>query len=81
YILLAFIIGVITIYYSDTNYQCSLDSDFLLGIVVNESIGLLNSLFDTAKVSTTDDARNGLIVFIYLEIIYASFSFESFIGA
>ncbi|MBN3679965.1 DUF475 domain-containing protein [Francisella tularensis subsp. holarctica] len=81
YILLAVIIGVITIYYSDPNYQGSLDIAFLLGIVVHESIGLLNSLFDTAKVSTTDVARNGLIGFIYLEIIDASFSFDGVIGA
>lgn len=81
YILLAVIIGVITIYYSDPNYQGSLAIAFLLGIVVHESIGLLNSLFDTAKVSTTDVARNGLIGFIYLEIIDASFSFDGVIGA
>ncbi|MDE5005303.1 hypothetical protein NAI73_13520, partial [Francisella tularensis subsp. holarctica] len=59
YILLSVMIGVITIYYSDTNYQVSLDIAFLLGIVVHESIGLLNSLFVTAKVSTTDVARHG----------------------
>ena len=81
YILFAIIIGVITIYYADSNYQGSLAIAFLLGIIVHESIGLLNSLFDTAKVSTTDVARNGLIGFIYLEIIDASFSFDGVIGA
>ncbi|MDE5007407.1 hypothetical protein NAI48_13195, partial [Francisella tularensis subsp. holarctica] len=63
YILLSVIIGVNTIYYSDPNYQGSLDIAFLLGIVVHESIGLINSLFDTAKVITTYVARNGLIGF------------------
>ncbi|AEE26439.1 DUF475 domain-containing protein [Francisella hispaniensis] len=81
YILFAIIIGVITIHYADPNYQGNLAIAFLLGIIVHESIGLLNSLFDTAKVSTTDVARNGLIGFIYLEIIDASFSFDGVIGA
>ncbi|ALB01683.1 hypothetical protein ACH24_02960 [Francisella persica ATCC VR-331] len=81
YILFAIIVGVITIYYADSNYQGSLAIAFLLGIIVHESIGLLNSLFDTTKVSTTDVARNGLIGFIYLEIIDASFSFDGVIGA
>ncbi|APC91880.1 Integral membrane protein [Francisella sp. MA067296] len=81
YIFFAIIIGAITIYYADSNHQGSLALAFLLGIIVHESIGLLNSLFDTAKVSTTDVARNGLIGFIYLEIIDASFSFDGVIGA
>ncbi|OEZ33773.1 hypothetical protein AS144_00935 [Francisella endosymbiont of Amblyomma maculatum] len=81
YILFAIIIGVITIYYADSNYQGSLATTFLLGIIVHESVGLLNSLFDTTKVSTIDVAHNGLICFIYLEIIDASFSFDGVIGA
>ncbi|ORM39202.1 hypothetical protein A2G94_00975 [Francisella endosymbiont of Ornithodoros moubata] len=81
YILFAIIIGVITIYYADSNYQGSLAIAFLLGIIVHNSIGLLNSLFATTKVSTIDVAHNGLIGFIYLEIIDVSFSFDGVIGA
>lgn len=75
------IIGVITIYYADSNYQGSLAIAFLLGIIVHNSIGLLNSLFATTKVSTIDVARNSLIGFIYLEIIDVSFNFDGVIGA
>lgn len=52
-----------------------------MGKIVHDSIGLLNSLFATTKVSTIDVARNGLIGFIYLEIIDVSFSFDGVIGA
>ena len=71
YILLAAIIGLIIIYNADAEIQGNLAIAFVLGIIIHESIGLLNSLFDSSNISTGAVARNGLMGFIYLEIIDA----------
>lgn len=81
YILFAVLIGFIIIYNVNPTIQGSIATAFLLGIITHEIIGLLNSFFGTAKVSSTDIARNGLMGFIYLEIIDASFSFDGVVGA
>lgn len=81
YILLAVIIGLTIIYNSDTTIQGNLAIAFILGIIVHESIGLLNSFFDSADIGTGTVVRNGFMGFIYLEIIDASFSFDGVVGA
>ncbi|MED7820067.1 MULTISPECIES: DUF475 domain-containing protein [unclassified Francisella] len=81
YIFFAVVIGLIVIYSIDTSYQGELAIAYLLGIIVHEGLGLLNSFFDSVKVDALDVARNGLMGFIYLEIIDASFSFDGVVGA
>ncbi|AIT10145.1 hypothetical protein LO80_09295 [Candidatus Francisella endociliophora] len=81
YILFAVFVGLILIYNSENNLQGSLAIAYILGIVVHESIGLLNSFFDTPQISSSNIVRNGLMGFIYLEIIDASFSFDGVVGA
>ena len=41
----------------------------------------MTSIFDKPQLNATQAAKNGLIGFIYLEIIDASFSFDGVIGA
>ncbi len=81
YILLAVVIGLIIIYFADAQTQGSLAIAFMLGIIIHESIGLLNSLFDSSDINNVAVARNGLMGFIYLEIIDTSFSFDGVVGA
>ncbi|ASG67591.1 hypothetical protein fh0823_02550 [Francisella halioticida] len=81
YIFFAIVIGFIVVYLTNPTYQGELALAYLLGIIVHESLGLLNSFFDSAKIDTLDIARNGLMGFIYLEIIDASFSFDGVVGA
>ncbi|QEO56652.1 DUF475 domain-containing protein [Francisella marina] len=81
YILFAIFIGLIIIYDAEPDYQGSLAIAYFLGIVVHESIGMLNSIFDTSHIDSSTVARNGIMGFIYLEIIDASFSFDGVIGA
>jgi hypothetical protein len=81
YILIAVIIGLIVIYNANTEIQANLAIAFVLGVIIHESIGLLNSFFDNPKINTGAMARNGLMGFIYLEIIDASFSFDGVVGA
>ena len=81
YILLAVIIGPIIIYNTNSEIQGNIAIAFILGVIIHESIGLLNSFFDSSNISTGAVARNGLIGVIYLEIIDASFSFDGVIGA
>ena len=81
YILFAVLIGFIVIYEAKPSSQGSLAIAFLLGIIIHESIGILNSFFDTTSINSMDVARNGLMGFIYLEIIDASFSFDGVVGA
>lgn len=81
YILFAVLIGFVVIYEAESSSQGSLAIAFLLGIIVHESIGLLNSFFDNTSINSMDVARNGLMGFIYLEIIDASFSFDGVVGA
>lgn len=81
YMLLAVITGLIVTYNSQIEIQGSLAIAFMLGIIVHESIGLLNSFFDSSTINTGTVARNGIMGFIYLEIIDASFSFDGVVGA
>jgi hypothetical protein len=81
YILFAIIIGLTVIFYSTSLQQGSLALAFLLGIVTHECLGLFNSFFSNKNISGSDVARNGLMGFIYLEVIDASFSFDGVIGA
>ena len=81
YILTAVIIGLIVIYNANTEIQANLAIAFVLGVIIHESISLLNSFFDNPKINTGAMARNGLMGFIYLEIIDASFSFDGVVGA
>ena len=81
YIFFAIVIGLIVIYSTGPAYQGELAIAYLLGIIIHESLGLLNSFFDSAKIDTLNVARNGLMGFIYLEIIDASFSFDGVVGA
>ena len=80
-ILSAAIVGLIAIYSADAKIQDNLAIAFVFGIITHESIGLLNSFFDSSNISTGAVARNGLMGFIYLEIIDASFSFDGVVGA
>jgi hypothetical protein len=81
YIVFAVIIGLIVIYNVANDLQGKIAIAYFLGIIIHESIGLLNSFFDSPKINTGDMARNGLMGFIYLEIIDASFSFDGVVGA
>lgn len=81
YILFAILIGSILIYCANIDLQGGLAIAYFLGIVTHESIGLLNSFFGKTNVNTSEVVRNGLMGFIYLEIIDASFSFDGVVGA
>ncbi|AJC48878.1 DUF475 domain-containing protein [Allofrancisella guangzhouensis] len=81
YILLAIVIGFLVIYLTNSNIQGKIAIAYLFGVIVHESIGLINSFFDNPTTNTTTVVRNGLMGFIYLEIIDASFSFDGVVGA
>ncbi|KEI36071.1 integral membrane protein [Francisella sp. W12-1067] len=81
YILLAVVIGFLVIYFTNNGMQGEIAIAYLLGIIVHESIGLINSFFGSPNIDATTVARNGLMGFIYLEIIDASFSFDGVVGA
>lgn len=80
-ILLAVGIGLVLIYYAEKDMQVDIAVSYLLGILIHEVIGLINSLFENDNINTVNIARDGLLGFIYLEIIDASFSFDGVVGA
>jgi hypothetical protein len=53
----------------------------LLGIVAHEIIGRLGDMMGTEDDLTVTVAKQGLMSFIYLEVLDASFSFDGVIGA
>lgn len=54
---------------------------YLLGIVIHEILGLLNHLFGHNEETNLSIAKNGLMGFLYLEVLDASFSLDGVIGA
>lgn len=79
YIIFALIIGFIVIYSADVAQGGTLALAFLMGLMIHEALGILNHAFGgnmTGKV-----AQNGLMGFLYLEVLDASFSFDGVIGA
>ncbi|MBK2124173.1 DUF475 domain-containing protein [Fangia hongkongensis] len=79
YIIIALIIGYTVLHYASDAQAGTLAMAFLMGLMVHEALGILNSLFGgnmTGKVM-----QNGLMGFIYLEVLDASFSFDGVIGA
>ncbi|WP_192482805.1 MULTISPECIES: DUF475 domain-containing protein [Cysteiniphilum] len=79
YIIFALIIGFIVIYNSDSNQAGTLALAFLMGLMVHEALGILNHAFGSNM--TGKVMQNGLMGFLYLEVLDASFSFDGVIGA
>jgi len=81
YIVFAIIIGFFVTLYSPQETQGKIALAFFLGVIIHEVLGILTSIFNKPQLNTTNIAKNGLIGFIYLEVIDASFSFDGVIGA
>lgn len=81
YIVFAIIIGFLLVLYTPAQSQGKVALAFLLGVITHEVLGILTSIFNKPQLNTTEIAKNGLMGFIYLEIIDASFSFDGVIGA
>lgn len=79
YVVFALIIGYIVIYNADTTQCGRLALAFLMAIIVHESLGILNHAFGSKMIGTL--RQNGLMGFLYLEILDASFSCDGVIGA
>ena len=79
YIIIALVIGYIVIDNYGTTGSDSLALAFLMGLMVHESLGLLNHIFSSNMSGKI--AMNGLMGFLYLEVLDASFSFDGVIGA
>ncbi|WP_416431141.1 DUF475 domain-containing protein [Piscirickettsia salmonis] len=77
-LLLSLIVGMVLIYYTE-NWQVALA--YLSGIVLHELLNVMGLLFNQPTSSSQTLVRNGLISFIYLEFLDASFSFDGVIGA
>ncbi|MFZ9035773.1 MAG: DUF475 domain-containing protein [Francisellaceae bacterium] len=79
YILLALIIGIIVITNANPIHGVTLAVAFLAGLMIHEALGILDHLFGGNMASNV--AKNGLMGFLYLEVLDASFSFDGVIGA
>ena len=54
---------------------------YFIGIFIHEILGLLNKYMNNDGVNAINVARSGLMGFIYLEVLDASFSLDSVVGA
>jgi hypothetical protein len=54
---------------------------FLFGMFTHQALGWLNKLVNLSNSSAGNIARNGIMGFLYLEVLDASFSFDGVIGA
>ena len=79
HIIIGIIIGVIVINSAKIDNQGSLALAFFLGVIIHECLSILTYFFNKNIVNTT--VKNGFIGFLYLEILDASFSLDSVIGA
>ena len=79
YIIIALIVGYIVIFNADKDQGGTLALAFLLGLIIHEALGILNYIF--GRNMSDKLMQNGLMGFIYLEILDASFSFDGVIGA
>ena len=79
YIIVALIIGYIVIDNAATGQAGALALSFLMGLMVHEALGILNYAFGSNM--TGKVMQNGLMGFLYLEVLDASFSFDGVIGA
>ncbi|WP_239986778.1 DUF475 domain-containing protein [Fastidiosibacter lacustris] len=79
YIIFALIIAYIVIYNAALGQGGTLALAFLMGLIVHEALGILNYAFGGSM--TGKVAQNGLMGFLYLEVLDASFSFDGVIGA
>ncbi|MDA7742476.1 DUF475 domain-containing protein [Francisellaceae bacterium] len=83
HIFIALIIGAFLTYHAQQvlglGYQVGLA--FMVGVLVHECLHTLNHFMGQAGASSGKLVRNGLMGFIYLEILDASFSFDGVIGA
>ena len=80
YIVFVILIGFLVTYCAKSDIKIGVAISYLSGVIIHKAIGVTNSLFNT-NISATNVARNGLMGFIYLEIIDASFSLDGVIGA
>jgi len=71
-LIIATIVGIILTYYTK-NYQIAIA--FFSGMLIHSLLASVDDFFDESVV------KNGLIGFIYLEVLDASFSFDGVIGA
>ncbi|WP_119343753.1 DUF475 domain-containing protein [Facilibium subflavum] len=79
YIIIALVIGYIVIENATTNQGGTLALAFLMGLMIHEALGILNYAFSSNM--TGKVMQNGLMGFLYLEVLDASFSFDGVIGA
>ena len=71
-LILATIIGIVLTYYTKS-YEVAIS--FFMGMLIHSLLASVDDLFDESVV------KSGLIGFIYLEVLDASFSFDGVIGA
>ena len=82
-LLIISIIGLITSYYAELylslGFKVALS--FYLGVIIHEVLHILNKYLNPEKTITTSALKSGIIGFLYLEVLDASFSFDGVIGA
>lgn len=76
-VLIALSIGMLLVWYTNST---SVALAYFGGVLLHEAISSLDSLFETENSSGTV-MRSGVIGFLYLEVLDASFSFDGVIGA
>ena len=81
HLMIALMIGIIisTLSQWDGGMGKNIAFAFVCGVIVHELLGLFNNLLGGHSASQV--AKNGLMGFVYLEVLDASFSFDGVIGA
>lgn len=83
HIFIALMVGAYVAYHAQEamglGYEVGLA--FIIGILVHECLHAMNHFMSSAGSSSGQLVRNGLMGFIYLEVLDASFSFDGVIGA
>lgn len=75
---IALLVGVIVIYFTQ---DVRVATAYLTGILIHEAVKSVDDLFGVEDGTTGKMARAGLVGFLYLELLDASFSFDGVIGA
>jgi len=78
-VFIALIVGGIIFYIAPETENIKIFMAFLVGVIIHEMFSLLSRLFNQNAAGKF--AQNGLIGFIYLEMLDASFSLDGVIGA
>lgn len=75
------LIAVALFIYTPNESSENITMAYLIGIVTHEILSLLNHLFGHNEDTSLSVTKNGLMGFLYLEVLDASFSLDGVIGA